>query len=356
MKLKFYIAYFFVIFYSFSFGGINTKIVKTYTITRSFGVETRELTQSTFVRYDSKNKTIDSTLYIHNIPLSEKYSYINFNDRSSLKKLEGIERLMHFKYEYNLEGQLVSKNLFGNDDDSLKWREFYKYLSNGKLWKIIRFDPSKVHPENKIDGLDLKDPNNMPWGETYRYNDSGDIKEHKEFYAGYIIESTLYNTDSNGTLMVEQENFDPSLMIKTTFSYNDKGEVEEKINSRRGFSFGSKSFQYDNHGRKMKISHYNQDGNLETTSTFIYNDDDSRQTKIITDQSKKLIRRIETKLNSKNKKIIEATFDDKSRLIQKKTIGYNKDGRISRIHDYDMLKPGENGKPILISIITYEYD
>ena len=32
-------------------------------------------------------------------------------------------------------------------------------------------------------------------------------------------------------------------------------------------------------------------------------------------------------------------------------IGYNKDGRISRIHDYDMLKPGENGKPILISII-----
>ena len=53
----------------------------------------------------------------------------------------------------------------------------------------------------------------------------------------------------------------------------------------------------------------------------------SRQTKIITDQSKKLIRRIETKLNSKNKKIIEATFDGKSRLIQKKTIGYNKNGK-----------------------------
>ena len=34
------------------------------------------------------------------------------------------------------------------------WREFYKYLSNGKLWKIIRFDPSKVHPDNKINGLD----------------------------------------------------------------------------------------------------------------------------------------------------------------------------------------------------------
>ena len=70
-------------------------------------METRELTQSTFVRYDSKNKITDSTLYVHNIPLSEKYSYINFDDRSSLKKLEGAERLMHFKYKYNLEEKLV---------------------------------------------------------------------------------------------------------------------------------------------------------------------------------------------------------------------------------------------------------
>ena len=26
------------------------------------------------------------------------------------------------------------------------------------------------------------------------------------------------------------------------------------------------------------------------------------------------------------------------------------------VHDYDMLKPSEAGKPILINIITYEYD
>ena len=132
--------------------------------------------------------------------------------------------------------------------------------------------------------------------------------------------------------------------------------MKEKINSRRGFSFGSKSFEYDRFGRKVKINHYNKDGDLEKTSTFLYNSDDSRETEIITDQSKKLIRRIETKLNSNNKKIIKATFDGKSRLIQKKTIGYNKENRLSRVHDYDMLKPGKNGKPILISIITYEYD
>ena len=40
-------------------------------------------------------------------------------------------------------------------------------------------------------------------------------------------------------------------------------------------------------GRKVKINYYNQDGNLEKTSTFLYNDGDSRQTEIITDQSKK---------------------------------------------------------------------
>ena len=94
MKLKIYIIHFFVIFYSFLVGEINTKTIKTYTITRSFGVETRELTQSTFVRYNSKNKIIDSTLYVHNIPLSEKYSYINFNDRSSLKKFQGMRLLL----------------------------------------------------------------------------------------------------------------------------------------------------------------------------------------------------------------------------------------------------------------------
>ena len=123
----------------------RTKTIKTYTISRNFGTETRELSHSTFVRYNSKQQVIDSTLYVHNIPLSEKYSYINFNDRKSLKKLKGIERLMHFKYEYSIEGHLVSKYLYGNNNDSLKWREFYKYYSNGKLLKIIRFDGNYVY-------------------------------------------------------------------------------------------------------------------------------------------------------------------------------------------------------------------
>ena len=76
MKPKIYITSFLLFIYSFLFGEISTKTIKTYTIARSFGVETRELAQSTFVKYDSKNRVTDSTLYIHNIPLSKKYSYI----------------------------------------------------------------------------------------------------------------------------------------------------------------------------------------------------------------------------------------------------------------------------------------
>ena len=355
MNLITYILTITIFIASFLAAEIKTKTIKTYSISRNFGTETRELTQSTFVRYNSKKQIIDSTLYIHNIPLSEKYSYINFNDRKSLQKLGGVERLMHFTYEYNLGGQLISKFLYGNNNDALKWQEFYKYYSNGKLWKVIRFDPSKLNPENKIDGQ-LSDPNNMPWGETFSYNDSGTIKEHKEFYAGYIIESTTYDTDTSGAIIIKEENYDPSIMRKTTYSYNDSGLLNEVINSRRGFSIGSESHTYDTARRKNKIDHYDLNGNIEKTSTYLYEINQNRETKIITDASKKLILRIESRKNSSGKKIIEATFDGKSRLIQKKTIGYDENGNLSRVHDYDMLKPGENGDPILINIITYDYD
>jgi hypothetical protein len=223
------------------------------------------------------------------------------------------------------------------------------------LWKVIRFDPSKLNPENKIDGQ-LSDPDNMPWGETFSYDDSGTITEHKEFYAGFIIESTTYDTDTSGAIIVKEENYDPSIMKKTTYSYNDSGLLNEVINSRRGFSIGSESHTYDKTRRKNKTDHFDLNGNLKKTSTYLYEINENRETKIITDASKKLILRIESRKNSSGKKIIEATFDGKSRLIQKKTIGYDENGNLSRVHDYDMLKPGENGNPILINIITYDYD
>ena len=333
----------------------STKIIKSYSISQNFGTETRELSRSTIVRYNSKNQLIDSTLYIHNIPLSKKYGYIDFKNRQSLQKIEGLEQLMHFKYEYNLGGQLVSKQLYGSSDDSLRWKEFYKYYSNGNLWKIVRFDPSKVNMSNKLSGLS-SDNKNMPWGESFKYNDDGRIEEHKEFYAGFIIEHTVYETDSSGSIVIKEENFDPSIMRKTTYSYNDDGNISEVINSRRGYAIGSKKYEYNTSGRLSSITHFDMNGDLEKTITTLYDDTSGRKTKIITDKSKKLIRRIETRNNSQNKKIIQATFDSKSRLTQKKTIGYNQNGYLHRIHDYDMLKPSETNGPILINIITYEYD
>ena len=80
-------------------GDSNTKIIKSYSISNNFGTETRELSQSTIVRHNLNKQLLDSTIYVHNIPLSKKYSYIDFKDRRSLQKLKGIERLMQFKYE-----------------------------------------------------------------------------------------------------------------------------------------------------------------------------------------------------------------------------------------------------------------
>ena len=48
-----------------------------------------------------------------------------------IEKLKGIERLMHFKYEYSIEGHLVSKYLYGNNNDSINksafalWQAFF---------------------------------------------------------------------------------------------------------------------------------------------------------------------------------------------------------------------------------------
>ena len=46
-------------------GASNTKVIKSYSISKNFGTETRELSQSTVVRYNSKNQLLDSTLYIY---------------------------------------------------------------------------------------------------------------------------------------------------------------------------------------------------------------------------------------------------------------------------------------------------
>ena len=57
-------------------------------------------------------------------------------------------------------------------------------------------------------------------------------------------------------------------MIKTTFSYNEKEKLKKKLILGVDFPLVLKSFEYDKFGKKIKINQYNQDGDLETTSTF----------------------------------------------------------------------------------------
>jgi len=53
---------------------------------------------------------------------------------------------------------------------------------------------------------------------------------------------------------------------------------------------------------------------------------------------------------------VEAHFDDKSHLIQKRTLTYDLKGWLIQINDYDMLRPGKDDEIIPISVITYEYE
>ena len=54
MKSIIFLLHLSIFISSFLTGAIKTKTIKTYTISRNFGTETRELSRSTFVRYNSK--------------------------------------------------------------------------------------------------------------------------------------------------------------------------------------------------------------------------------------------------------------------------------------------------------------
>ena len=60
MKLIKQILYLAIFLSAILAGAIKTKTIKTYTISRNFGTETRELTHSTFVRYNHKRRVLDS--------------------------------------------------------------------------------------------------------------------------------------------------------------------------------------------------------------------------------------------------------------------------------------------------------
>lgn len=197
----------------------------------------------------------------------------------------------------------------------------------------------------------------MGWGEVFSYDQTGLILEHKELYDGFVIEITTYRIDSLGVRNKEQEYFDPSLMSRTTYAYNPSRSLKEEISiGQFGQAIKSKSYEYDLYGRNIKVNTFWSDGTLMETLSRIYHDTESRITEILADSSKKLISRKEIRVDQYQRHIVEAHFDDKSHLIQKRTMTYDLKGWLIQINDYDMLRPGKDDEIIPISVITYEYE
>ena len=57
--------------------GNKTTTIKTFHVFESFGTQTQELKNSIIINFDSNGFVVDSTIYSHTLPLSEKYVYVS---------------------------------------------------------------------------------------------------------------------------------------------------------------------------------------------------------------------------------------------------------------------------------------
>ena len=147
--------------------GLKTITVKVYHVFESFGEEIQELKYSTIMNFNTKGLMIDSTIYTHTIPLTKKYVYISGEDEGLiLKRTYDKEVVLSYQFEYDEFKQKLSTTLYGSND-SLYWKEYYKYDDNNFLYKQIRYDPKKaINTEMIGDNKDGK----MIWAEQYVYN------------------------------------------------------------------------------------------------------------------------------------------------------------------------------------------
>ena len=73
IQIKYFICCLILSFLS----GEKSTTIKVFHIFESFGTETQELKNSIIVNFNSKGFIIDSTIYNHTLPLSEKYVYVS---------------------------------------------------------------------------------------------------------------------------------------------------------------------------------------------------------------------------------------------------------------------------------------
>jgi hypothetical protein len=340
-----------------SWGFCSRTTIKTYHVFESFGTETQELKNSIIMNYNSEGFLLDSAIYSHTIPLSKKYIYVK-GDKEGLKlqRTYKKEMILTYLFKYNYHGNRVGTTLLGTGD-SLYWKEFQKYDDNQILIKKIRYNPSKaINKEMKINNI--SDQDEMIWSESYSYDYTGTVLEHKELYNNYVLSITNYTIDSLKKPIKQTAYFDPSVIFQTIFFHNDKNQISHKNSvGRLGQSIGSKSYEYDILGRQVKTNTYSKSGVLDQTLNIVYDDDNFKIFDYYSDSILKLASMKEVLLNNMGKPYIETILDGEENVLEKNVYYYDGNNRIVKIKQYDMTIRGkDNDREIPIRLHTYEYD
>jgi len=336
--------------------GGRTTTIKVFHVFESFGTETQEIKNSIVMKYDTEGFLTDSTIYSHSLPLSEKYIYV-LGPHEGLKLQRNYDRemVLSYHFEHNKFGNRVSTTLFGTGD-TLYWKEFQKYDDRGNCIKRIRYNPIEaVNPEM----MPIKDePGKMIWGESYNYDSTGTVLEHKELYNNYVLVITTYDLGSLNIPKKRGEYFDPSVMLQTIFFHNDVGQLTHEVSvGRLGQSMGSKAYEYDILGRKIKTIVYNENGMIEETLNTVYDDDNFKTYDYYSDSTLKLASMREVLLDNQGRTYIEAILDGEERVLEKNVYYYDKKDRIAQIKQYDMIRRGRHDdREIPIRVNTYEYE
>ena len=336
--------------------GNKTTTIKLFHIFESFGTQTQELKNSVIINFDSNGFVVDSTIYSHTLPLSEKYVYVSGPDEGlKLRRNYDEEIILSYRFENDKQGNRISTELFGTGD-SLYWKQYQKFDSNGKIVKRIRYNPIEaINPEMVFGEEHSK---SMIWGEDYSYDSTGNVLEHREVYDNYILVITNFKINQKETPKEISQYFDPSVIFQTIFFHNDQGElVEERSVGRLGQSLGSEIHKYDILGRRVSTTSYNKKGTVEKIYNTIYDDENFKTYDYYSDSSVKLNSTREVLLDNQGRIYVETILDGQDRVLEKNVYLYDDKERIKEIKCYDMLRRGREGKSeIPIRVSTYEYD
>ena len=335
--------------------GLNTATIKVYHVFESFGTETQELKYSTVINYNKKGLITDSTIYSHDIPLSKKYIYITGeNEGLQLQRKYDKEVVLSYRFEYDNLKRKTSTSLFGSND-SIYWKEHYKYDDSSYLYKLIRFDPNKAINPEMIDDVEGGE---MIWAEKYLYFEDRTGFEHRELYNNYCLTITSYNFDSLKTPIKRKEYFDPSVIFQTIYFHDAEGNLTHEITSGYlGASLGSKTYEYDMYNRKIKEVVYNEKGEVEKTYNTVIDDESHVFYDYYSDSLVNFLAIKETRLDSKGRIFIQAILDGRDKLLEKNVFYYDENERVVEIKKYDMIrKNNSEDYKIPVQVHTYEYD